>query len=120
MRAQMSANGISGRWLSGGGTSAIWLNAGFNCVRQTVMGGRVNSRWLQAQDLNLHLDTRMAQRGSLFIHGSDGALPCAMGPKHLCKRASSQTRLRADVVFLSSPEVGMTEQIPDSQYILWI
>ena len=28
--------------------SAISLNADLNCVRQTVMGGRVNSRWLQA------------------------------------------------------------------------
>ena len=33
-------------------TSAIWRNADLNS-RQTLMGGRVNSRWLQAQDLDL-------------------------------------------------------------------
>ncbi len=46
----------------------MWLNAGFNCVRQTVMGGRVNSRWLQARDLNLYLDfqERMITADSLL------------------------------------------------------
>jgi hypothetical protein len=35
-----------------GRTSAIWLKADL-CTRQTLMGGRVNSRWLQAPDLDL-------------------------------------------------------------------
>ena len=33
-------------------TSAVWRNADLN-TRQTLTGGRVNSRWLQAPDLDL-------------------------------------------------------------------
>jgi hypothetical protein len=36
-------------------SDAIWLNADLRYGRQIVIGGKVNSRWLQARDLDLFL-----------------------------------------------------------------
>jgi hypothetical protein len=43
---------LSGPRPQHGGTSAVWLNADLY-PPQTLMGGRANSRWLQAPDLDL-------------------------------------------------------------------
>ena len=55
-------------------TSAICPNADLR--GQIVMGGRVNSRWLQAPDLNLHLDfqKRMITADSLLRYQPNQSL----------------------------------------------